>query len=60
MIEATVYYVASGWDAAGLLIVSILAIAPLVFAGVKLKAEHLVLEKPSSMLPWSGQACYAP
>ena len=38
MIEATVYYVASGWDMAGLLIVSILAIAPLVFAGVRLKA----------------------
>ena len=38
MIEATVYYVASGWDAAGLLIVSILAIAPLAFAGLRLKA----------------------
>ena len=38
MIEATVYYVASGWDTAGLLIVSILAIAPLAFAGVRLKA----------------------
>ena len=38
MIQATVYYVASGWDTAGLLIVSILAIAPLAFAGVRLKA----------------------
>ena len=38
MIEATVYYVASGWDTAGLLIVSILAIAPLAFAGLRLKA----------------------
>ena len=38
MIEATVYYVASGWDTAGLLIVSILAIDPLAFAGVRLKA----------------------
>ena len=36
MVEATVYYVASGWDMAGLLIVSILAIAPLAFAGVRL------------------------
>ena len=38
MIEATVYYVASGWDMAGLLIVSILAIAPLAFAGMRLMA----------------------
>ena len=38
MIEATVYYVASGWDMAGLLIVSILAIAPLALAGVRLAA----------------------
>lgn len=38
MVEATVYYVASGWDTAGLLIVSILAIAPLAFAGLRLKA----------------------
>ena len=38
MIEATVYYVASGWDTAGLLIVSILAIAPLAFAGMRLIA----------------------
>ena len=37
MIEATVYYVASGWDMAGLLVVSILAIAPLAFAGLRLK-----------------------
>ena len=36
MIEASVYYVASGWDMAGLLIVSILAIAPLALAGVRL------------------------
>ena len=35
MIEATVYYVASGWDMAGLLIVSILVIAPLAFAGMR-------------------------
>lgn len=38
MIEATVYYVASGWDTAGLPIVSILAIAPLAFAGMRLMA----------------------
>ena len=38
MIEATVYFVASGWDMAGLLIVSILAIAPLAFAGMRLMA----------------------
>ena len=38
MIEANVYYVASGWDTAGLLIVSILAIAPLAFAGMRLMA----------------------
>ena len=38
MIEATVYYVASGWDMTGLLIVSILAIAPLAFAGMRLMA----------------------
>lgn len=38
MIEATVYYVASGWDMAGLLIVGILAIAPLALAGVRLAA----------------------
>ena len=38
MIEATVYYVASGWDMAGLLIVSILVIAPLAFAGMRLIA----------------------
>ena len=36
--EAAVYYVASGWDMAGLLIVSILAIAPLAFAGMRLMA----------------------
>ena len=29
MIEATVYYVAAGWDVAGLLVVTILAVAPL-------------------------------
>ena len=38
MIEATVYYVASGWDMAGLLIVSILVIGPLAFAGMRLIA----------------------
>ena len=38
MVEATIFYVASGWDTAGLLIVSILAIAPLAFAGARLKA----------------------
>ena len=38
MIEATVYYVTSGWDVAGLLFVSILAIAPLAFAGMRLMA----------------------
>jgi len=38
MIEATVYYVASGWGMAGLLIVSILGIAPLALAGVRLAA----------------------
>lgn len=38
MIEATVYYVTSGWDVAGLLFVSILAITPLAFAGMRLMA----------------------
>lgn len=38
MIEATVYYVASGWGLAGVLVVSILAIAPLALAGVRLAA----------------------
>ena len=38
MVEATIFYVASGWDVAGLLIVSSLAIAPLAVAGVRLAA----------------------
>lgn len=38
MVEATIFYVASGWDVAGLLIVSSLAIAPLAVAGVRLTA----------------------
>ena len=38
MIEATVYYVSSGWLTAGLLIVNILAIATLAFAGMRLMA----------------------
>ena len=38
MIEATVYYVAAGWDIAGLLVVTILAVAPLAFSGVRLVA----------------------
>ena len=38
MIETTVYFVAAGWDMAGLLIVSIVAIAPLALAGVRLAA----------------------
>ena len=38
MIETTVYYVASGWDMAGLLVVSIVTIAPLALAGVRLAA----------------------
>ena len=38
MIEATVYCVASGWDMVGLPIASILAIAPLAFAGMRLRA----------------------
>lgn len=42
MIEATVYCVASGWDMADLLIVSILAIAPLALAGVRLAAGAFI------------------
>ena len=38
MIETTVYFVAAAWDMAGLLIVSIVAIAPLALAGVRLAA----------------------
>ena len=38
MIEATVYYVAAGWEIAGLLLVTILAIGPLIFSGVRLMA----------------------
>ena len=45
MIEATVYCVAAGWDAAGLLVVTVLAVGPLAISGVRFVAGAFIAKE---------------